>query len=348
MVSITINGNKVDVPNDYTVLKACRQEGIDIPTFCEDERLRPSGACRMCLVEVAGSGKIVTSCSEKVWEGMEVRTNSKRVMDARKQVLKLIVMDHPLDCLTCEKSGECKLQDYCYEYEVGSKLKGKTERRLPIDDSNPFYYFDPDKCIKCGKCVRICSELQCSDAILMEQRGLDTKVSTPFGENLENSPCVSCGNCVSYCPVGALMPKSKTRYRAWETKKVRTTCAYCGVGCQIDITVKGDRIVEAKPAIGKANEGLLCVKGKFAYGFVNHPDRLKTPLVRKDGKLVETSWEEAYSIIASKITDIKAKHGAGAFAGLTSARCTNEENYLFQKLFRGVIGTNNVDHCARL
>lgn len=348
MVNIRINGKDISVPKDYTILKACKSIGINIPTFCHDERLVPHAACRICVVELVGAKNLPTSCSTPVAEGMEIYTHSEKVIDARREVLGLILSDHPMDCLTCEKSGNCKLQNYCYEYGVKEVNYEGEKKKFTIDDSNPFYYSDQNKCIMCGKCVRVCSELQCTKAIAFSERGFKTRISTSFNKELENSECVSCGNCVSVCPVGALIPKSKEKFRLWETKKVRTTCSYCGVGCQMDLLVKDDKVVGVEPANGPSNKGLLCVKGKFGYKFINHPDRLKTPLIKKNGKFEEATWEEAYRLIASKANDIKGKFGSDSFAGFTSARCTNEENYLFQKLFRAVIGTNNIDHCARL
>jgi len=348
MVNIKINGMDYQVDDQITVLEACRSVGIDIPTLCNDDRLEPHAACRLCVVEVEGKKSLETSCSLKVWDGMVVETHSPRVMNTRKDILDLLFSNHPDDCLTCDKSGACKLQDYCFEYgvEKGSYIGEKKD--YPIDYSNHFYTFDPNKCILCGKCVRVCSELQCTNAIGLEGRGFATKVGTPFDMGLAQSTCVSCGNCVAVCPVGALMPKRKEKVRYWELERVRTTCSYCGVGCQMELLVKGQKVVGVEPANGKANNGLLCVKGRFAYPFINHPDRLKTPLIKKNGKFEEASWEEAYKLIVDKVNGIKEDDGPEAFAGLTSARCTNEENYLFQKLFRAVIGTNNVDHCARL
>ncbi|SDX33563.1 4Fe-4S binding domain-containing protein [Tepidimicrobium xylanilyticum] len=348
MANITINGKMYNVADNITVLEACRKLGIDIPTLCYDHRLEPHAACRLCLVELKGKGKLETSCSLKVRDGMVIETHSEKVIRARREILDLLFSNHPNDCLTCSKSGSCKLQDYCFEYgvEMGS-YKGE-KKNYPIDDSNPFYTYDPNKCILCGKCVRVCSELQCTNAIGLENRGFNTKVVTPFDLGLATSNCVSCGNCVAACPVGALMPKRKEKFRLWEVKKVKTTCSYCGVGCQMELLVKGGRVVGVEPVKGKANNGLLCVKGRFGYSFINHPDRLKKPLIKKNGKFEEASWDEAYKLIVNKIKEIKEKNGPEAFAGLTSARCTNEENYLFQKMFRAVIGTNNVDHCARL
>lgn len=347
-MKIVIDNESYEVEKDSTILEVCNLLNIDIPTLCYDDRLTPHSACRMCLVEVEGSKNLVTSCSTRVRDGMVVSTRNDKVRSARRDVLDLLLSNHPMECLNCEKSGECKLQDYAYDYGlidgtfVGEKRKGL------IDATNPFYFYDPEKCILCGLCVRVCDELQCSHAIGFEDRGFDTIVATPFKEGLINSECVSCGNCVSVCPVGALVPKSLEKFRHWESKKVRTTCSYCGVGCQIDLRVKDNKVLGAQPAFDGVNQGLLCVKGKFAYKFISHGDRLKTPLIKKNGKFVEASWDEAYRLIKQKASKIKEENGPDSFAGLTSARCTNEDNYLFQKLFRAVIGTNNVDHCARL
>lgn len=347
-MKITIDNREYEVEKDISILEFCKTLDIEIPTLCYDERLTPHSACRMCLVEVKGKKNLQTSCSTKLKDNMIILTNSEKVRNARRDVLDLLLSNHPMECLNCEKSGKCKLQDYAYEYDlIDGSYKGET-RKKEIDSSNHFYNYDPNKCILCGLCVRVCDELQCTHAIGFEDRGFDTIVSTPFDKGLINSACVSCGNCVSVCPVGALTPKSKQKFRYWETKKTRTTCSYCGVGCQLDLIVKDNKIVEVEPAMDGVNKGLLCVKGKFGYKFVSHDDRLKTPLIKRNGEFVEATWEEAYKEIRENINRIKNESGADSFAGLTSARCTNEENYLFQKLFRAVIGTNNVDHCARL
>ncbi len=348
MINITINDRKIQVDREMTILQAAEDAGIKIPTFCHDKRLVPHGACRICLVEIEGMKNLPTSCTTPVGNGMVINTHSPRVVETRKEILSLLISNHPLDCLTCEKSGACKLQDYCYEYDVKEDVYGGEKYNFPLDNSNHFYTNDQNKCILCGKCVRVCNELQCTGAIGLNERGFLTHMGTPFEMGLEHSTCVSCGNCVSACPVGALMPKSKMKFRQWEITKTKTTCPYCGVGCQLELLVKDGTVVGVEPSNGPSNDGLLCVKGKFAYGFINHPSRLKTPLIKRDGKFVKASWDEAYSYIVSKATELKKEYGSDTFAGLTSARCTNEENYLFQKLFRAVIGTNNVDHCARL
>ncbi|SNS09945.1 4Fe-4S dicluster domain-containing protein [Anaerovirgula multivorans] len=348
MINLKINGRPVQVEKGTTILQAASKIGVEIPTFCNDPRLKPDGACRICTVEVEGSIKLPTACTTPAEEGMSIWTESSSVVEARKEILQLLLSKHPMDCLTCGKSGMCQLQALCYKYEVKEPAYTAPTSSYPIDESNPFYYSEADKCISCGKCVRVCNELQNTNAISMVERGASTKVSPPFGMPLAESECVSCGNCVSVCPVGALMPKAKEKFRYWETKAVTTTCSYCGVGCQMDLLVKDNKVVEVQPAMGPSNQGLLCVKGKFAYNFVNHPDRLKTPLVRKNGKLQEATWEEAFEVVANKIKETKNQYGPDAIAAFSSARALNEENYLMTKLMRAVIGTNNVDHCARL
>ncbi|SEG08883.1 4Fe-4S dicluster domain-containing protein [Caloramator fervidus] len=348
MLKIKINGSEFEVKKGLTILEACKEVGVEVPTFCHDDRLKPSGTCRICVVEVEGARNLMAACSTPVTDGMVIWTESKKVVDARKEILNLILANHPLDCLTCEKSGECKLQDLCYKYGIKGSTFKPNKKEYDVDESNEFYYSDPNKCILCGKCVRVCNELQCTGAIGFAQRGIKTHVTTPFDKGIANSTCVSCGNCVAVCPVGALMPKKKMKYRTWEVKKVRTTCSYCGVGCQLYLLVKDDKVVGVEPYFGEPNRGLLCVKGRFAYNFINHKDRLKTPLIKKNGKFEEATWEEAYDYIVGRLTEIKEKYGPDSIAGLTSARCTNEENYIMQKFMRAVIGTNNIDHCARL
>ncbi|HCX64552.1 MAG TPA: formate dehydrogenase subunit alpha, partial [Eubacteriaceae bacterium] len=351
MINVTIDGREVQVKEGQTVLDAAKKAGINIPTLCHHRALKDQegASCRMCLVEVENQKKLFPSCALPATDGMVVHSKTDRVVKARKMVLDLLVSNHPLDCMTCDLAGNCKLQDYAYEYGIKeSRFRNDEDPKYEIDESNKFYYYDRNKCILCGRCVRICSDVQQTKAITMSDRGFTTHVAAPFDEPFENSTCVSCGNCVSACPVGALVPKRKEPFRYWDVRKVRTTCSYCGVGCQMDLLVKGNHVVEVQPAHRAANNGMLCVKGKFAYQFINHPDRLKKPMIRKNGELEEVSWDEAMTYVADKIKAIKEKDGADAIAGFSSARCTNEENYLFQKLFRAVIGTNNVDHCARL
>jgi formate dehydrogenase major subunit len=350
LLTLTINDIKISVEKDIKILEACSFAGIDIPTFCHDERLCASGACRICLVEVIGASKLAASCTTPVQDGMVIYTHSERVVRARRDILELMWASHDNDCMSCSKAGACKLQNYCYEYDIESNSRVYTKTLTGFrDKSNDFYHFNRDKCILCGKCVAVCSVLQGTGAICFSDRGVETKISHPFDAGMAHSNCVSCGNCVSVCPTGALNEHTKSKFRNWEIDKVvKTTCTYCGVGCQIELNIKDDMIVRIDPSDKGVNDGLLCVKGKFAFNFVNHPARLKTPLIRKEGVLVEASWDEALELIVAKMKQIKEESGPDAMAALSSARCSTEDNYVLQKLFRGVVGTNNVDHCARL
>lgn len=350
-MKVYLNDKLIEIDKQMMILDLCKQEGIDIPTLCHDERLTPNGACRLCIVEIEGWKKPVTACSQKIKDGMKIHTHSEKIMKMRRQLLDLLYSNHPNDCLNCEKSGNCKLQDYCYEYGI---LKGSFKGEYgntQVDSTNRFFNYDASKCIKCGKCVQVCKSLQGYSAISFKDRGFDTYIGAPFDNGFGNSDCVSCGNCVSICPVGALEPKKKRiqdKFRYWEVKKTATTCSYCGVGCQFNLLTKNNRIVGVEPLNKTPNDGLLCVKGKFAYKFVNHPDRLTNPMIRKNGQLVESTWQEAYKVIKQNFNKVMDKYGPDGFGGFSSARCTNEENYLFQKFIRTVCQTNSVDHCARL
>ncbi len=346
MIKLIINGNQIEVEENTTVLKAARELGIEIPTFCDDDRLSKQTSCRLCIVEVEGTDKLLTSCNLEVKEGMVVNTESEKVRIALKINLSLIWAGHPNDCMKCGKSGECKLQDYSFEYDVDAEpIYSVRKEAIAKNATNHFFEIDPDKCILCGKCVRICSEQVGVGALGFKNRGQETYVS--FGnDNFEDAGCVSCGSCVSVCPTGALLNKTADKYRNWDVDKVRTTCSYCGVGCQMELVVHKGKIVRVDANEEGSNRGLLCVKGKYAFNFINHRDRLTTPLVRKNGKLVEATWEEAYAKINQKYLEFKGE--SNSFVGFSSARCTNEENYLFQKMFRQVFKTNNIDHCARL
>jgi len=350
MINIHINDKELSVAENKTILEACQDAGISIPTFCYDERLKVEGSCRICVVEVGGAGRLLPSCATFVAPNMKIKTHSPVVMSMRKYLLEAMLSDHDISCLQCEKAGNCRLQDYAYEYNVDIK-KFQGRKKVPgYVSTNKFFYLDQSKCILCGKCARICSQLQGNDIWALSNRGFETEVTTPFSIDMNEAGCVSCGNCVSYCPVGALMPRhTGEKFRAWEIKKTRTTCSYCGVGCQLDLLSKGDRVVGVQPAHGKSNEGLLCVKGKFGFDFINHPDRLTTPLVRDEkGCLVPATWDEALDRITDKMKAIKAESGPDAIAGFSSARATSEESYMFMKFLRAAVGTNNVDHCARL
>lgn len=350
MIKVTIDNMDVHVEEGIKIIDACKKAGIDIPTFCHDERMKAFGSCRICVVEVNQAKKLVAACTDLVKDGMVIQTKTDRVIAARKEILELMWGVHDNDCLACHKAGDCKLQNYCFEYGVDaftSEYQQRIEGRY--DESNEFYTIDRDKCILCGKCIRMCKELQCSSAIGFDERSHDMHVAHPFGQGMTYSTCVSCGNCVNVCPTGALLEKKRKPFRNWDIeKKVRTTCIYCGVGCQIDLAVKDNTVVRVDPAVDAVNKGLLCVKGKFVYNFINHPDRLTSPLIRKDGQLVEASWDEALDLVVSKMKETKKNYGSDGFAGFSSAKCTTEDNYIIQKMFRAVLGTNNIDHCARL
>ena len=345
-IELTINGLCIMAEEGATILEVCRQNGIEIPTLCHIKNLPADGACRLCLVEVAGAKNLMTACSTPVSGGMAVQTDSEKVVSARRDVLDLLLSTHRTDCFNCKKMGQCDLHAYCEAYGVEISRYPGENKAYAVDASNPFFEFDKSKCILCRKCVRVCGQLQCIGALGLSGRGFATHVTPENERELEESVCVSCGNCVSHCPTGALSPKR--RVSAVGAEKVLTVCSYCGVGCQMQLLVKNGRIIGAEPADGAANQGLFCVKGKFGYQYLDHPDRLKTPLIRKNGKLEEATWEEAYALVASKIQEIKQTCGADAIMGAASAKCTVEENYAFQKMMRAAIGTNNVDHCARL
>jgi formate dehydrogenase alpha subunit len=348
MISLTIDGRRVEVARGTTILQACEQIGIEIPTLCHLKGLNPEGSCRMCVVEVKGARNLQTACTRACDPDMEVTTMNERVYKGRRYMLDLMLSNHNKDCFSCAANGRCKLSQYCMDYNVeDTRFKGAhTGGRL--DDSNEFYTYDPDKCILCRRCVRTCNSLQANSTIGIIERGFKSVVGLPFHGLLKDSNCVSCGNCVSACPTGALSPKAAKSFRDWEVERTRTTCSYCGVGCQMDLLTKKGKVVGVDPAYGAANQGLLCVKGKFAYNFINHPSRLTTPLIKKDGEFVEASWDEALDLIVSEGKKALEKYGPDAVGGLSSARVTNEDNYVFQKMMRTVFKTNNVDHCARL
>ncbi len=348
MIKIVIDGRPLEVERGTTILEACQQLGIDIPTLCHYNHLSPEASCRVCVVEVKGAKDLQVSCATPCAEGMEVTTMNERIYTFRRMIIELLLANHDTDCFSCPAVGECELYRYAMEYGVEETRFQRTKEIEPKDLSNEFFDYDPTKCILCRRCVRVCMDLQSNRTLSLKNRGVDTAMSIPFNDLFIDSNCVSCGNCVSVCPTGALTTKASKNYRSWEVTKTRTTCPYCGVGCQFDLLVKNDKVVGVEPADGPANHGLLCVKGKFAYDFINHPDRLATPLVRKDGVLTPASWDEALDYVVKGITKIRDESGADAIAGFSSSRATNEDNYTFMKMMRAAIGTNNVDNCARV
>jgi formate dehydrogenase alpha subunit len=348
-VTLTVDGKQVTVPKGTTILKAAQKAGAFIPTLCHDDELSSPGACRICVVEVKGARALVASCVAAANEGMVVETASPQVIEARKTILELILANHPEDCLTCHKSGDCKLQDYAYFYDVKPGNFQGEAHQYDLEDDNLFIVRDMNKCILCGKCVRVCEEKQGRAVIDFAYRGFKTKISTALDQHLAESVCVSCGSCVAVCPTGALTEKAMLgKARKWEVEKVRTTCPFCGVGCNFDLNVKDGKVVGVTSNPDSPVNGRdMCVKGRFGADYVHSPRRLTKPLIKKNGEFVESSWDEALDLVAGKLSEIKQKHGGDAIAALSSARCTNEENYLMQKFMRAAIGTNNVDHCAR-
>jgi predicted molibdopterin-dependent oxidoreductase YjgC len=351
-VNMTINGRQVTAREGQTVLEAATEAGIKIPTLCHHPALKPIGSCRLCLVEISRQRTLQPACTFPVMDGAEILTHSPKVEEARRFVLELLLSDHPLDCMTCERTGSCELQDLAYEYGIQQTRFPGVQHDYPIDTSNPFYLRDYNKCILCRRCVRACNEINGVEAIGVIQRGFSSKIGTAFDGTMQDSPCEFCGMCVEVCPTGALQPKLGIgQGRAWELDKVATTCPYCGVGCQYYLNVKDGRIVGVSSKWdAPANHGWTCVKGRYGWDFVHHPDRLTKPLIRREkgGELEEAEWDEALDLVATRFKEIKEKHGPQAFGALSSAKCTNEENFAMAKFARAVMGTNNVDHCARL
>ncbi|KKM12138.1 formate dehydrogenase [Clostridiales bacterium PH28_bin88] len=349
MINLTIDGRAAQVEDGTTIFNAARLLDIAIPHLCYHPMLSIIGSCRLCVVEVEGARTLPASCGTPVSEGMVVWTESERVKKARRTVIDLLLANHPEDCLTCEKTGDCRLQEYAYVYGVRRTSFAGTFKEYPMDDSNPFFERDHTKCIVCGRCLFMCAENVGVHVYDYGYRGFDTKIIAGLDMGLEHSPCIFCGNCISVCPTAALQPKLiKGKGRVFDLRKVQTICPYCGVGCALSLQVNKGTIVGVVPANGPANHNLLCVKGRFGWDFVQQEDRLKKPLIRKNGELVEASWEEAIDLVARKFKEIKDRHGPDTLAGMSSAKCTNEENYLMQKFMRAVLGTNNVDNSARL
>ncbi len=349
-VILTIDDRKVKAQTGMSILQAAQMAGIEIPHLCYREDLPPTSACRLCVVEVEGARTLVASCSYPVANNLVIKTKTPRVQEARRMVIEFLLSDHPYDCMTCEKSGSCLLEKYAYEFGLRQPRFAGERHHYPLRAANPFYERDYNKCILCGRCVTVCHEIQFCAVVDQTNRGFHTKIAAPFDRSLQDTPCVFCGNCVSVCPVGALSEKAgRFQGREWELKKVPTICSYCGVGCTIVLNVKDNRVlkVTSDKDLG-LNKGWTCVKGRFGFDYIHSPDRLTDPLIKENGKFRVAAWEEALNKVATGLKKIKSDYGPEAIGVLTSAKCTNEESYLLQKLARAALGTNNVDHCARL
>ena len=346
MITLKIDDHQVTVKKGSSILMAAERAGVTIPTLCHDKRLIPFGACRLCIVEERGrKGRLIPACYTPAREGMDIITDSTEIRASRRKKLELLLLNHPMDCPTCDKRGNCALQALVYEYGLDDKRYPWEKITFAVDDVSPFIKRDPNKCILCGKCVRICEELQGRGALGFIDRGLNTRIGTSYDQVLA---CEFCGQCIDVCPVGALTGSLfdyETRW--WELREESTVCGYCGCGCTLTLGCKDGRIkrVESDPAQGD-NGGNLCVRGRFGWEYVHSPLRLTAPLVKKSGTFSEVSWEEALNFTAHKLREIKHAAGKDALAGIASERLTNEESYLFQKFMRGALGTNHIDHAG--
>jgi predicted molibdopterin-dependent oxidoreductase YjgC len=344
MVKLTIDGRDVSAPKESTILQAAKSAGIRIPTLCFHERLEPIGSCGICVVEVDGNDTPVASCETPVADGMSVTTSSDRLVSTRQDVLKSILVHHPLDCPICDKAGECLLQDLVYEHGITGVEAPAPTSKFTTAYTTTFLKSWPERCVSCLRCVKACTEIQGHYALSVSEGPDGPRIS------YDKDKCVSCGECIQLCPTGTLVEKkSGLRWRNWEIdEKIRTTCPYCGVGCQQLLHVKNGRIVKVTGVEdAEPNKGRLCVKGRYGFDFIYSEERLKTPLIKENGRFREASFDEAINLVAKRFKEIIAQSGPDALAGVSSSRSINEDSYQMQKLFRAVIGTNNIDNCAR-
>jgi len=348
-MKVTINGMPCPATKGQTILDVARANDVYIPTLCYHRNVGAHARCRACVVEVKGSPALVTSCNTQVTEGMEIVTDSDRVLEAQRFVIKLILSSGNHDCIICEKTGACELQDAAYNLKIADTDIRREAFPPHYDESSAFIRVDHTRCILCERCLEACNHVVVNRVIKLIGRGYHAHIGFDSNDPMGESSCVQCGECTQICPVGALTnKKSIGKARIWEVQRVRTTCPYCGVGCQLELHVKEGRIVKVTGVEkGLPNKGRLCVKGRYGYDFVYSKDRLTMPLIKENGTFREASWDEALDLVANRFREIIKKHGPDAIAGVSCARSTNEDSYQMQKLFRAVIGTNNIDHCAR-
>lgn len=378
MINLTIDDKTIQVEPGTTVLEAALANSIDIPRLCYHPELSISGGCRLCEVEIEGWNNPTASCGIACGDDMVIRTQSDRLTALRRDTIDLFISDHPLDCVTCDKAGSCLLQNYAYEYGIKETSYEFELSRTLFQDDNPFFLRDHQYCILCGRCVRVCDEVIGASAIDFAGRGFTTYIATPFDAEMGDSDCVFCGSCVQVCPTAALMPVSRMgKGREWELDRTKTICGYCGVGCQIEYALNDGEIIyaQARPD-SLVNGEFLCTKGRYGWDYATNPQRLTSPMIRRDiaydmgltdqpwelpekspltvrkpkieDSFVPVDWDTALDLVAGKLAETVDKYGPDSVMGLASARCTNEENYLFQKFMRAGISTNNIDHCARL
>jgi predicted molibdopterin-dependent oxidoreductase YjgC len=371
---MTINGKCFEFTPGETILSVARRNNINIPTLCYLKGATPTGACRMCVVEIEGARSLMTSCTVPAGKNMVVYTESESVVKSRKLTLQLLLSSGNHNCAIrnsdtsdwtqfqlqvqdydgtdelCPVWGDCKLQDLAYQYQVTGDRFPKAKVNSQLEDVNPFIVRDFSRCILCGRCVQACNDIQVNQAIQFGYRGAEMKVIAGNDLALKDSDCVFCGECIQVCPVGALVEKnSRYKVRQWDTQKVKTTCSYCGVGCQIYLHVQDGKVVKVTGAEETGpNYGSLCVKGRFGFNFINSPERLTDPLIKENGKFRKASWDEALNLVADRLGAIKNESGPDSIGVFTSARVSNEDNYVAHKFTRAALKTNNIDHCARL